>query len=287
MIKQRTGRASLGRVPYAYIITVSFLIVLLIVKYLVWDGLLDLPVRVNSALNFMIQLLGVWLIISVFLKLTKRSFQKLFHEPEERIFFSKIYSWSLYTIGVLYILSQLGVSLGNITLVIGLLATGLAFAIREILLSVFGWLILLRKRPFRIGDYIKIDGREGRVLHIGTFYVRIDMSEKRGEDFTQIPNRFFLEKSIDVLGKSTILDTIEFPLAYVPANFSELTQKFQQDILKLAKSKEYLKTYLDVKDNKLLLVVEVELDFDSRFELRSRIVEHINGLLGEAASFSK
>jgi len=66
-----------------------------------------------------------------------------------------------------------------------------------------------------------------------------------------------------------------------------LTQKFQQDILKLAKSKEYLRTYLDVKDNKLLLVVEVELDFEYRFELRSRIVELINGLLGEAASFSK
>jgi len=44
------------------------------------------------------------------------------------------------------------------------MATGLAFAVRDVLMSFFAWMILLRKKPFRIGDYIRIGEDEGKAI---------------------------------------------------------------------------------------------------------------------------
>ena len=177
----------------AVLLTLIVLLLLLGLLYLDKGDLLRLPQTIGRIFRHLLLIVGTLFAITLVLRLTMKRFYRLFDEPEERIFYSKIYSWSLYSIGLLVILHHFGVSLGNITLFLGLIATGLAFAIREVLLSFFAWLILLRKKPFRIGDYIRIGEDEGKVLHIGTFFVLLDKTTQLPEDFTRVPNRLFLD----------------------------------------------------------------------------------------------
>ncbi|MEE4177572.1 MAG: mechanosensitive ion channel domain-containing protein, partial [Bacteroides sp.] len=158
----------------AVMVTLAALLVLFGILYLEKRNLLDLPQSIVRNIRSLMLVIGILFTISLLLRLTIRWFQRLLDEPEERILYSKIYGWTLYSIGLFIILHHFGVSLGNITLFVGLITTGLAFAVREVLLSYFAWLIMLRKKPFRIGDHIRIGEEEGKVLHIGTFYVLLD-----------------------------------------------------------------------------------------------------------------
>jgi small-conductance mechanosensitive channel len=117
--------------------------------------------------------------VNIILRLTVA---KLFHyheqetEIEQRIFITKIYTYFLYFFAISIILWKIGVSITNIALVIGIAATGVAFAVREVILAFFVWLVILTKHPFRINDVIKIGDDVGQVNRIGTFYVTIKIS---------------------------------------------------------------------------------------------------------------
>jgi small-conductance mechanosensitive channel len=285
MAKIRSKRSKFSSVFVPIVTVVLLLAALEVLKYLDGSKVLKMSDMLKKVVDVSSLMLAIWLSISIFLRLTKKSLFKIFIEPEERIFYSKLYSWSLYTIGFLFILSKLGVSLGNITLFAGLLATGLAFAIRDVLLSFFGWMILLRKKPFRIGDYIRIGDDEGKVLHIGTFYVRIDRAENSGDDFTQVPNRYFMEKSIEVIGKTTIFDNIKFPLSALPENCAVLIEDLKKQIAPLTDHEMLMQIYTDVRDEKLLLVVELELELERRQTFRSKVVEAVYNKFKEVLVF--
>jgi MscS family membrane protein len=170
----------------------ALLILLLAVLYFDSRGFISIPAGVALVLKNILVVIATLFITSLILRLTIKPFFRLFDEPEERIFYTKIYSWTLYSVSIFVLLHHFGVSLGNITLFLGLIATGLAFAIRDVLLSFFGWIILLRKNPFRIGDYIRIGEDEGKVIHIGTFYVLLDNTPDIPQDFIRVPNKLFL-----------------------------------------------------------------------------------------------
>lgn len=57
----------------------------------------------------------------------------------------------------------------SIATFLGILSVGLVVALREPVLNMFGWLFLLWKHPFRIGDRIKIGGYVGDVIDIRLF----------------------------------------------------------------------------------------------------------------------
>jgi MscS family membrane protein len=226
-------------------------------------------------------------VTSLVLRLTIKRVFRLFDEPEERIFYSKIYSWTLYSIAIFVILHYFGVSLGNITIFLGLIATGLAFAVRDVLLSFFGWMILLRKNPFRIGDYIRIGEDEGKVIHIGTFYVLLDNTPDLPQDFIRVPNRLFLEKSICNLGKSSFQDHIKIQLSKLPDNSSRLLPEIQKQVRIAAGNTEFVQVYFDVQNEKLLLNVEYLIRFEKRREKRSDVIQKIITMLGDAAFIPK
>lgn len=66
----------------------------------------------------------------------------------------------------------------SIATFLGLLSAGLVLALREPLLSMTGWLYILWKRPFRIGDRIQIGDTIGDVIDIRLF--QFTLNEIRG-----------------------------------------------------------------------------------------------------------
>lgn len=278
------------RVRFLSLSVVLGLVLLLVLQGLLFMELrkiLELPDLVRKVINNVSLVLVIWLGTSLLLRLTISRVFNWFEGPEERIFYTKIYSWTVYTVGALVLLHNSGVSLGNITLFIGLLATGLAFAIREVLLSFFGWMIVLRKKPFRIGDYIRIGDEEGKVLHIGTFYVHLDKTENTPEDYTRVPNRFFLEKSIQVIGKKSVYDRMRFPLSALPADFASRVQGLRESLADLSVQHEYTRIFSDVQQEKLLLVVEFVVDFELRAQVRSSLTESVSTLFSDLLFFTK
>ncbi|HAJ99071.1 MAG TPA: hypothetical protein DCM62_03505 [Bacteroidales bacterium] len=259
----------------ALLVSALFLILFLIVLFLYQRGLIALPETISKAINSILLVSITMFVVTVFSRLTKKYVYKFFEEPEEQIFYSKIYSWSLFAIGMLVILNHFGVSLANITLFIGLMATGLAFAIRDVLIMIFAWMILLRKKPFRIGDYIKIGEDEGKVQHIGTFYVLLDKTHELPEDFIRVPNRIFLEKSVNNLGKNNFYERIKFRLRSMPNIETNSLLNLQNQLKNIIERHDHLGVFVDIVDEKLILMVEYVVDFDRRQAKRSLVVEKV------------
>jgi small-conductance mechanosensitive channel len=80
--------------------------------------------------------------------------------------------------GVTYVVATLGIFLvarvwftwlGSLATFLGLLSAGLAVALREPVQDVAGWLFLMWRRPFVVGDRIEIEGQSGDVIDVRLF----------------------------------------------------------------------------------------------------------------------
>lgn len=63
--------------------------------------------------------------------------------------------------------------LADLSVTIGILGAGLAFAFQELIGSFAGWITVLTAQPFGIGDRIEIGGVKGDVVDIGPLFVKI------------------------------------------------------------------------------------------------------------------
>ncbi len=77
------------------------------------------------------------------------------------------------TIGTIITLRVLGVDVSGVSMILGGLAVGMGFGLRDFANNIVGGLMLLIERPVKVGDLISIDNTEGRVMHIGIRSMRI------------------------------------------------------------------------------------------------------------------
>jgi small-conductance mechanosensitive channel len=198
---------------FIILLGVIFLIVFTI-RYVDKTELIHLSEPVYKITSGIITIVSFYFVASLFIRITLAVLLKFIkhREIEQKLLLTKMYGFIIYIITTILVLSILGVTVQNITLVIGMMATGLAFALREILLNYMVWFMFLTKRPFRIGDHIKIGASEGKVQHIGGFYVILDDSPEDISDFIRVPNRMFLENPIINYGKAPFSFSFVYPL---------------------------------------------------------------------------
>jgi small-conductance mechanosensitive channel len=272
MDSKHGGQIKIKSITISAIIAFVVLLIIVAIWYLHDLEILRLPAIIMKITEKLLFVIVVILVASVVLRITIGRFYKIFDQPEERIFYSKLWNWTIYVISLFVILFYFGVSLGNITLFFGLMATGFAFAVRDIIISYFGWMVLLRKKPFRIGDYIRIGEEEGKVMHIGTFYVLLDKTHDLPEDYTRVPNRLFLEKSIYKLGTENFLEQLDFPITDVLSGNSTFLVEMEKEVSKILDNGQYISIYYNIKNDKLFLEVEYLVSFKNRRDIRSKII---------------
>lgn len=104
-----------------------------------------------------------------------------------------------YTMSILYIISMVFVWLemaGSFTTYIGLLSAGIAITLKDIFSNMAGWLFIIFRKPFSVGDRILINGQRGDVIDVRIFqFSLIELnSPEDGEQSTgrivEIPNHF-------------------------------------------------------------------------------------------------
>lgn len=87
-------------------------------------------------------------------------------------------------------------NINSITIFLGVASAGIALALQEVILCVAGWLLILIRHPFEVGDRIEINGVKGDVIDIRLFQTSlleignwVDADQSTGR-IANIPNSF-------------------------------------------------------------------------------------------------
>lgn len=140
----------------------------LLVVWVAWQIILALQVAIDS----------------VFLRRMKREP----HSSHQSILevMRGVVRFVLWTVGILFILSNLGVNISSLIAGLGISGIAIALATQNILTDLFSSLVIYFDQPFEAGDFIEVGDDMGTVLKIGIKTTRI--RSLRGEELI-IPNK--------------------------------------------------------------------------------------------------
>ncbi len=175
----------------------------LTVKIAKWIGISSQVV--DKVFGTFLIILIIWIIRKITFRLIQKAIdtRDLSDRDLERIYFAKrAINYIFATIAILLI-GRIWVSgFRNLGTFLGLLSAGVAVALGDLLSSFVGWLFILLRRPYAVGDRIEIDGHLGDVVDIRLFntyllecgnWVEADQSTGR---ILLIPNNFIFKKPI-------------------------------------------------------------------------------------------
>jgi len=87
-------------------------------------------------------------------------------------------------------------NINSITIFLGVAGAGVALALQEVILSIAGWVLILMRHPFEVGDRIEVNGIKGDVIDIRLFQTSlleignwVDADQSTGR-IVNIPNSF-------------------------------------------------------------------------------------------------
>ncbi len=91
---------------------------------------------------------------------------------------TSVYKYVVLIALVLVVMVMLYGVIGPAITSIGLLAAGLTLALQRPILNIVGWLLIVAKRPYKIGDRVDIGGIGGYVHDIALMYTHVSLVEK-------------------------------------------------------------------------------------------------------------
>ena len=115
----------------------------------------------------------------------------------------------LLLIGTLFALSTVGVDLTALSVLGGALGVGLGFGLQKLAANYVSGFVILLERSLRIGDFVRVDGFEGRVTDIKTRYTLVRASN--GSEAV-VPNELLLTQRVENLSLESrhLLQTCTF-----------------------------------------------------------------------------
>lgn len=81
----------------------------------------------------------------------------------------KVLEYSSLVVGLIFLAEIWLVGGRSVATYLGLLSAGLAIALKDPISNIFGWLFIITRRPFEVGDRIEIDGVAGDVIDVRYF----------------------------------------------------------------------------------------------------------------------
>lgn len=229
-----------------------------------------------------------WL-FNFLLRITKRGFLRRAKTRKERsnvkIFFQAAQYLAFLLIIIFAILSYTG-SLAGIGIAAGFLTAALGWALQKPITGIAGWLMMVIKRPFEIGDRIIIGQTKGDVVDITLTHVHIGeiggtiAAEENSGRIILVPNSKLFEEDIINYTKTgeNILDEVKFAITF------ESNLKKAKEIATLA-AKKVLKNFVENMEEPYLRIwfqasgVDVLIRYFapavSREEIRSLITQEI------------
>jgi potassium efflux system protein len=208
-------------------------------------------------------------------------YRKLYSESRDsgiRNSLSVFTQYAVILIGGLIALRMLGLDFSGMSMVIGGLAVGMGFGLRDFASNIVGGLMLLIERPVREGDLISIGAFEGRVAHIGIRSMRVSSWDNME---VLIPNAETFNKPFtNWTHQDGIIRTV-VPIKVSRADDPVMIQQLIFDVL--ATTPEIVKeppaqVFLKQIDDALLefeVRYFINVQIHTRFEVRSKVLFEI------------
>jgi len=119
----------------------------------------------------------------------------------------------LLLIGLLFVLSAVGVDLTALSVLGGALGVGLGFGLQKLAANYVSGFVILLERSLRIGDMVRVDGFEGMVTDIKTRYTLIRALNGRE---SVVPNELIITQRVENLSTADpkVLVTINVSVGY-------------------------------------------------------------------------
>jgi len=125
-------------------------------------------------------------------------------------------------LAVVFILGIWVQRIGDLSVALGIMGAGLAFALQEVIGSIAGWITIVTGRPFEIGDRIETGGIRGDVVDIGVLRTKLmEIGNWLGGDhntgrIVTVSNAFIFKEPLFNYSRylSYIWDEITIPVPY-------------------------------------------------------------------------
>jgi len=185
-------------------VLLALLVFLSIIQVSVNVGLMEFTAGQRDMLvRIMISTL-IAMVATLFLKLTTAVLDKFFFflDPTARGIVLRTWNYVIAAITLLFILGQYTGRLESIGISLGVFSAGLAIALQQPLTSALGWIVIMSKKTYKVGDRIFVKGIKGDVYEISMFYTVVMQvgGELGGDDPTGIkislPNSFVLTEPV-------------------------------------------------------------------------------------------
>jgi len=118
-----------------------------------------------------------YLIFSIILKILKRQLLKKIQRKKQIsniMLFLDLLKYLFAVFLVIIILSVYYGSWGELSFIVGLLTVALGWALQKPISGVVAWLIIISRRPFKIGDRVIIKGIKGDITNISLTHIFLD-----------------------------------------------------------------------------------------------------------------
>ncbi len=117
------------------------------------------------ALKALTAFLG-FLVVMLFAYSIRNSFVKYFPDNSHKYTFSKVVEFAAYFICLIFATVVFRDVLGNLAVILGAISAGVAFALKEVFISLAGWVAIAFGDLFKVGDRVQLGGIKGDVIDI-------------------------------------------------------------------------------------------------------------------------
>lgn len=94
---------------------------------------------------------------------------------------------------ILLICEALGIEITSLIALFSVVGLALSLAVQGVLANLAGGITLLGARPFRVGDFVEMDGIAGTVKEVALMYTKVDTTDNK---LVYIPNKIVSEAKV-------------------------------------------------------------------------------------------
>ena len=236
--------------------------------------ILEIENQIEDQIEKIALIIGIIVGLFVLSFLLKLTLKKYFSQNENYYLTNKILNFTVVFIVVMILLFSYLDNVSYLVTILGFASAGIAIALKDWFMSIFGWMVIVTSGSIQVGDRIKVtrNGLEtvGDVLDISLFKITIReditltsyMVNRRTGRIFFIPNNYIFSEMIANYthsGLRTVWDGIDITITF-DSNHKK-AQKLARDILK-----HYSKGYTDITRKQLSKM-------RSKYQLRATGVE--------------
>jgi small conductance mechanosensitive channel len=217
--------------------------------------------------------------------LVSRALQRFSRTREDRTlqsFGSSVARWAVIIIGLIAVLTRLGVETTSIIAVVGAASLAIGLAMQGTLGNVAAGVMLLVLRPYQVGDFVEIAGRQGEVKGLKLFTTEIDTPDNvritapNGKVFGELITNFTAhgERRVDVLVSVDVEDDL--------ARAMEVLRTVADSDPRVRKTPEPLVEVTDIADGRARLALRAWADRHDYAAVKSAFLIDTQKALGAA-----